>query len=71
MFSLGTVRSLASATTFQATLGAALDQDINDVETARGYSQSEKLLGRSCPSLFYPLVGQENFRDTQRCEILD
>jgi predicted aldo/keto reductase-like oxidoreductase len=51
VFSLGTMRSLASASTFQATLAAALDQGINHVETARGYGQSEKLLGQSLQTL--------------------
>ncbi|MEM1310262.1 MAG: aldo/keto reductase, partial [Cyanobacteria bacterium P01_H01_bin.153] len=46
VFSLGTMRSLASAETFQATLGAAIDWGINHIETARGYGQSEILLGQ-------------------------
>jgi predicted aldo/keto reductase-like oxidoreductase len=46
VFSLGTMRSLAAESTFQATVHAALDQGINHVETARGYGQSEVLLGR-------------------------
>lgn len=46
VFSLGTMRSLASADAFQATLGAAMDWGINHIETARGYGQSEILLGR-------------------------
>lgn len=45
VFSLGTMRSLASAANFQATIEAALDLGINHVETARGYGQSEVLLG--------------------------
>jgi hypothetical protein len=47
VFSLGTMRSLASA----ATLKAAVDAGINHVETARGYGQSEKLLGESLQTL--------------------
>lgn len=45
VFSLGTMRSLASADTFQATVTAAIDQGINHFETAQGYGQSELLLG--------------------------
>ena len=51
VFSLGTMRSLSSAETFQATLAAAIDQGINHVETARGYGQSEALLGQSLQNL--------------------
>ncbi|MGF1522392.1 MAG: aldo/keto reductase [Leptolyngbyaceae cyanobacterium] len=51
VFSLGTMRSLASANTFQATVHAALDQGINHIETARGYGQSELLLGNALQHL--------------------
>ncbi|MGF1461187.1 MAG: aldo/keto reductase [Leptolyngbyaceae cyanobacterium] len=47
VFSLGSMRSLASADTFTATLEAAVDAGINHVETARGYGQSEFLLGQA------------------------
>lgn len=46
VFSLGTMRSLASAANFQAIVEAALAQGINHIETARGYGQSEVLLGQ-------------------------
>ncbi|NEQ42632.1 MAG: aldo/keto reductase [Leptolyngbya sp. SIOISBB] len=46
VFSLGTMRSLAAADTFEATVKAAVDQGINHLETARGYGQSEVLLGQ-------------------------
>lgn len=46
VFSLGTMRSLASETAFHATVKAALDRGINHIETARGYGHSEILLGR-------------------------
>jgi len=51
VFSLGTMRSLASAANFQATVEAALDWGINHVETARGYGESEVLLGQVLQSL--------------------
>ncbi|MEM6836095.1 MAG: aldo/keto reductase [Cyanobacteria bacterium P01_C01_bin.120] len=51
VFSLGTMRSLASAATFQATLKAAMDWGINHIETARGYGQSEILLGQVLKNL--------------------
>jgi predicted aldo/keto reductase-like oxidoreductase len=47
VFSLGTMRSLADAETFHATVTAALDQGINHIETARGYGHSEALLGQT------------------------
>ncbi|MEM0980152.1 MAG: aldo/keto reductase, partial [Cyanobacteria bacterium P01_H01_bin.58] len=46
VFSLGTMRSLSSETTFHATVKAGLQQGINHIETARGYGQSEVMLGR-------------------------
>ncbi len=45
VFSLGTMRSLSDASTFQATVEAALSHGINHIETARGYGQNELLLG--------------------------
>ena len=51
VFSLGTMRSLASADTFRAVLEAAIAAGINHVETAQGYGQSEALLGQSLTSL--------------------
>ena len=48
------MRSLASAETFQATLLAAIEQGINHVETARGYGQSERLLGQALKTLAPP-----------------
>ena len=51
VFSLGTMRSLASANTFQATVYAAVDHGINHIETARGYGQSELLLGNTLRQL--------------------
>ena len=51
VFSLGTMRSLASAETFHATAVAAIEHGINHLETARGYGQSEQLLGRLLKSL--------------------
>ncbi|NER78000.1 MAG: aldo/keto reductase [Leptolyngbya sp. SIO1D8] len=51
VFSLGTMRSLASVDTFQATVMAAIEQGINHLETARGYGQSEELLGQTLKKL--------------------
>lgn len=51
VFSLGTMRSLASEQTFRATVAAALEAGINHIETARDYGQSEVLLGRVLQSL--------------------
>lgn len=51
VFSLGTMRSLSSAETFVATVEAALELGINHIETARGYGQSEALLGQVLQNL--------------------
>ena len=51
VFSLGTMRSLAAAATFEAPVAAAIDQGINHIETARGYGQSEVLLGQTLQNL--------------------
>jgi predicted aldo/keto reductase-like oxidoreductase len=51
VFSLGTMRSLASESTFRAVVEAALAAGINHLETARGYGQSERLLGRTLSKL--------------------
>ena len=51
VFSLGTMRSLADQATFQATVIAALEAGINHIETARGYGQSEVLLGQVLQAL--------------------
>jgi predicted aldo/keto reductase-like oxidoreductase len=51
VFSLGTMRSLSTADTFAATVSAAIDQGINHIETARGYGQSEVLLGQTLQQL--------------------
>jgi predicted aldo/keto reductase-like oxidoreductase len=51
VFSLGTMRSLVSDATFRAVVEAALAAGINHLETARGYGQSEVLLGRTLASL--------------------
>lgn len=51
VFSLGTMRSLAVADTFELTVKAAVDQGVNHIETARGYGQSEVLLGQTLHKL--------------------
>lgn len=51
VFSLGTMRSLTSAETFQATVNTAINQGINHIETAQGYGQSEVFLGKALRQL--------------------
>ncbi|MDJ0599424.1 MAG: aldo/keto reductase [Crocosphaera sp.] len=46
IFSLGTMRCLASPTLFNDTLETAISLGINHLETARGYGKSEAFLGR-------------------------
>lgn len=46
VFSLGTMRALASEADFRATVFRALDGGVNHIETAQGYGKSEVLLGR-------------------------
>jgi uncharacterized protein len=46
VFSLGTMRCLASPEEFGATLRRGLDLGINHIETARGYGTSERWLGQ-------------------------
>jgi uncharacterized protein len=50
VFSLGTMRCLASAEQAQATIAAAIAQGINHLETARGYGKSEDYLGSALRS---------------------
>lgn len=51
VFSLGTMRCLATPETFQQTLIQALGLGINHLETAQGYGQSEQLLGQALQQL--------------------
>lgn len=51
VFSLGTMRCLNSSTVFQDTLNYAIGCGINHLETARGYGNSEKLLGEALQAL--------------------
>ncbi|MBD2259017.1 aldo/keto reductase [Pseudanabaena sp. FACHB-2040] len=51
VFSLGTMRSLASLETFQDTVSSALEKGINHLETARGYGDSERRLGEALKQL--------------------
>jgi uncharacterized protein len=51
VFSLGTMRYLASPETAIATIRAALDHGINHIETAQGYGDSEIYLGRALQEL--------------------
>jgi predicted aldo/keto reductase-like oxidoreductase len=54
IFSLGTMRCLASAATAQATISRAIALGINHLETARGYGKSEEYLGLALQSLSVP-----------------
>jgi uncharacterized protein len=47
VFTLGTMRYLASATTAHQTLERAIALGINHIETAQGYGQSERYLGQA------------------------
>ncbi len=47
VFTLGTMRYLASATNAQATLERAISLGINHIETAQGYGNSEAYLGQA------------------------
>jgi uncharacterized protein len=47
VFSLGTMRCLTSAATFQAVVQKAVGLGVNHLETARGYGQSEVFLGEA------------------------
>ncbi|RZM81966.1 aldo/keto reductase [Leptolyngbya iicbica] len=51
VFSVGTMRSLSTAEIFTKTVSAAIDRGINHIETARGYGQSELLLGQTLQQL--------------------
>lgn len=46
VFSLGTMRCLASESEAQKTVQEAIDRGINHLETARGYGKSEQYLGK-------------------------
>jgi predicted aldo/keto reductase-like oxidoreductase len=50
IFSLGTMRCLASPEIFDRTIAQAIELGINHLETARGYGNSEAYLGRTLRS---------------------
>ncbi|MDY7016075.1 MAG: aldo/keto reductase [Cyanobacteriota bacterium] len=54
VFSLGTMRCLASAATARATIERAIASGINHIETARGYGKSEEYLGSALQDLSVP-----------------
>ena len=54
VFSLGTMRALASQAVFSQTLEAALKLGINHIETARGYGKSQSYLGSALEALAHP-----------------
>ena len=54
VFSLGTMRCLASPQTYRQTIQQAIASGINHIETARAYGQSEIYLGRALQELAIP-----------------
>jgi uncharacterized protein len=54
VFSLGTMRCLASEALFQETVQQAIALGINHLETARGYGNSERYLGTTLNQLTIP-----------------
>ncbi|MEL6442333.1 MAG: aldo/keto reductase [Cyanobacteria bacterium J06621_8] len=54
MFSLGTMRCLASPQTYFQTIKQAIAQGINHLETARSYGNSESYLGQALQDLAIP-----------------
>jgi uncharacterized protein len=54
VFSLGTMRCLASQEIFQTTVQQAIALGINHLETARGYGNSERYLGNTLRQLAVP-----------------
>ncbi len=54
VFSLGTMRCLASASVATATVDSAIALGINHLETARSYGQSEVFLGKALQELAIP-----------------
>ncbi|MGG6263785.1 aldo/keto reductase [Leptolyngbya sp. AN03gr2] len=51
IFSLGTMRCLASSQVMQQTVERAIELGINHIETARGYGKSEEFLGMALRSV--------------------
>jgi predicted aldo/keto reductase-like oxidoreductase len=64
VFSLGTMRCLASADLARATIAQALAAGINHLETAQGYGQSEIYLGQTLNSL--PKLSRERIYVTTK-----
>jgi len=54
IFSLGTMRCLASPQIYRQTIKQAIALGINHLETARGYGQSELYLGQALQDLGIP-----------------
>ena len=54
VFSLGTMRCLASPQIFRQTMVAAIALGVNHLETAQGYGQSERYLGQALQDLAIP-----------------
>jgi uncharacterized protein len=54
VFSLGTMRCLASATIARQTIERAIELGINHLETAQGYGESERFVGQALQTLAVP-----------------
>ena len=54
VFSLGTMRCLASPQIFRQTIETAIALGVNHLETAQGYGQSERYLGQALQDLAIP-----------------
>jgi predicted aldo/keto reductase-like oxidoreductase len=54
VFSLGTMRCLASPQIFHQTIEAAIALGVNHLETGKGYGQSERYLGQALQDLAIP-----------------
>jgi predicted aldo/keto reductase-like oxidoreductase len=65
VFSLGTMRYLASPENVWKTIAKAIALGINHIETARGYGKSEEYLGRAIASRLLP-VNRSQFHITTK-----
>jgi len=65
VFSLGTMRCLASEKDFLATIQEAIAQGVNHIETARGYGKSEIYLGKTLTQL--PISREKLYITTKLC----
>ncbi|ACK68709.1 aldo/keto reductase [Gloeothece citriformis PCC 7424] len=64
IFSLGTMRCLASESSFEKTLNSAIKKGINHLETAHNYGQSEQYLG-NCIKRGLPIKREQLYITTK------